>query len=85
MLTCRDAAALASDAVDGTLPTARRLSYWMHLALCAACRSYRVQMELTRTAHRRLTDRTPSPDVPAPVRDEFKRFQKGRSQCQATK
>jgi anti-sigma factor RsiW len=81
MLTCRDAAALASDAVDGTLPAARRLSYWMHLALCAACRRYRAQMALTRAALRRLADRPAPPEIPPAVRDEFKRFQKGRSQC----
>lgn len=82
MLTCRDAAALASDAIDGTLPAARRLSYWMHLALCAACRRYRAQMALTRAALRRLAERPAQPEVPAAVRDEFERLRKERSRCQ---
>lgn len=79
MLTCREAAALASEAVDGTLPRARWLSYWMHLALCRACRRYRAQMDLTRAALRRLADRTPSPELSTPVREEFERRQKERS------
>jgi anti-sigma factor RsiW len=81
MLTCRDAAALASDAVDGALPPARRLSYWMHLALCAACRRYRAQMGLTRAALRRLAGQPASPEMPAAVREEFERLQKERSRC----
>ena len=81
MLTCREATALASDSVDGTLSAARGLSYWMHLALCAACRRYRAQIDLTRAALRRLADRPAPPEMPAAVREEFERLRKERSKC----
>jgi anti-sigma factor ChrR (cupin superfamily) len=70
MLTCRDVTALSVDAAEGRLSLGQRLAYWMHLALCAACRRYRAQM-----------DRPASPEMPAVVREEFERLRKERSQC----
>lgn len=50
MLTCRDATALASRAMDGPLPWPLRLSLWIHLAMCGYCSRYQRQLRFLRLA-----------------------------------
>jgi predicted anti-sigma-YlaC factor YlaD len=42
--SCREAARLASRAIDGPLPFSSRLALRLHLAMCSACRVYRRQI-----------------------------------------
>jgi len=50
MLTCRDATALASRAMDAPLPWRQRLSLRMHLAMCRYCTRYQRQLRFIRLA-----------------------------------
>ncbi len=48
MLKCRDITELATDYTEGALPLRRRLSFGLHLAMCAMCRAYMDQLEKAR-------------------------------------
>jgi len=54
MLTCKEASALLSQALDRRLSWRERAGLRLHLALCLGCRHYRRQMEMLRTACRRI-------------------------------
>lgn len=41
---CREAARLASQAIDRRLSLGQRLALGLHLSVCAACRAYRRQI-----------------------------------------
>lgn len=56
MMTCRDAAALASRAMDNPLPWRQRLSLRMHLAMCRYCARYQRQLVFLRLAARAVDD-----------------------------
>ncbi|MEW5984817.1 MAG: zf-HC2 domain-containing protein [Acidobacteriota bacterium] len=76
MLNCRDVVALATDYAEGRLSFTTRAQMWLHLAMCALCRRYIRQMELTRAVLSRLgqTRQTePGPEVPPAVRDAFRK------------
>ncbi len=72
MLTCREVTSLVTDAAEGALPFRRRVSLWMHLLVCGACRRYRQQMALTRSALRQFARLDPASGVP-PGDDVFER------------
>ena len=40
MLTCKEITELATDYVEGETPFGQRVSVWMHLAMCKACKRY---------------------------------------------
>ena len=44
IFSCREASRLASTAIDRPLPFVRRVELRLHLAMCAACRAYRRQI-----------------------------------------
>jgi hypothetical protein len=50
--SCRKAAELQSEALDGRLPVSRRFGLWFHLLLCKWCRDYGEQLRfLSHAAH----------------------------------
>lgn len=55
--SCREAAALLSQAQDRPLTFRERLVLRVHLPLCEACRNFRSQLELMRAAMRRYIAR----------------------------
>lgn len=56
-LKCRDAARLASQAMDRRLSLGERVSLRVHLAICDGCTNFRNQLEFLRDAVRRLEAR----------------------------
>jgi anti-sigma factor RsiW len=44
LFSCRKATRAVSEALDHQLPLGRRLMLHLHLAMCAACRRYRMQI-----------------------------------------
>lgn len=55
MMTCKEAAALMSQAMDRRLGWMERLGLRLHLAICAGCASYRTQLDVLRQVCRRFT------------------------------
>lgn len=63
MLNCKEVVDGASDYLDRRLPLTGRVSFWLHLSLCAVCRSYVRQLERTVLLLRRLgEDERPFPE-----------------------
>ena len=56
MLTCKDASELLSQAQDRTLGLRERLALRLHLLICDGCTNFSRQLELIRTALRRIRD-----------------------------
>lgn len=50
MMSCKELARSVSESLDHKLPVSRRISSWVHLALCGMCRNYVGQMKLLRRA-----------------------------------
>ena len=44
MLNCRDASRLSSEAMDHSLPWAKRLALRLHLSMCRYCKRYADQL-----------------------------------------
>lgn len=76
MLSCREASRLVADGLDHKLPWTRRLSLWMHLAMCGACARFRRQLVgLDRLVRRRVRDNEliePEAHLRPEVRDRIK-------------
>lgn len=76
MLSCREASRLVADGLDHELPWPRRLSLWMHLAMCGACARFRRQLVgLDRLVRRRVRDNElaePEARLRPEVRDRIK-------------
>lgn len=53
-MNCRQATALMSQAQDRDLSLEERLSLRVHWVMCTGCRQYRVQLDVLRTAARRM-------------------------------
>ncbi len=62
MMTCREAARAASQALDGPLPLRRRLGLALHLSMCRACARY---VREVRALHRLLQEWARRADAPA--------------------
>lgn len=56
MLTCKQAAQLASQGLDRRLGLLERASLRLHLLLCNGCSNFSKQMMFLRKAMRRLAD-----------------------------
>jgi hypothetical protein len=56
MLSCKEASALMSQALDRRLSLRERLSLRLHLAICEGCRRFERQMAFLRSACRRFGD-----------------------------
>jgi anti-sigma factor ChrR (cupin superfamily) len=72
MLSCRDVVTLATDYAEGRLPWTTRIQMRMHLALCALCRRYIHQMDLTRSLLARLKRDSERHEIPPSVREAFR-------------
>jgi hypothetical protein len=59
--TCRQASELLSQAQDRPLTLREKFALHVHLPLCDACRNFRRQLDVLRSAMRRYRDRD---DVP---------------------
>jgi putative zinc finger protein len=57
MPTCREASELLSQAQDRPLTLREKFALHVHLPLCEACRNFRTQLDVLRTAMRRYLDR----------------------------
>jgi hypothetical protein len=74
---------LASESLDRDLDRLERLALRLHLLYCAGCRRYARQIQLIRSALRRLTTRFeadepfPGPALPDDVRAQIKRTLRG--------
>lgn len=60
-LTCRDVAERATDYLEGRLPVFRKIRVGLHMASCAGCRSYVLQIGLVSSTLRSLPELYPSP------------------------
>jgi hypothetical protein len=79
MLSCREATSLATEAAEGALPRGRRFQLWLHVTMCAACRRYLRQMEMTRAVVSRLARREPPALVPGALRKAYRQVRKEQS------
>ncbi len=74
-LKCREAAELMSRSMDGDLTSVDRWALRLHMMVCAACRTYRRQVESVRRALKeaagRLENDGPLPG-PAALPDELR-------------
>ena len=61
MITCRDAAELVTEYLEGSLSPGRRLKIWFHLLMCKNCRVHVAKM---RTMIDSLGRIPPDTDVP---------------------
>lgn len=57
MMTCKEAAALMSQAMERQLGWRERLNLQLHLAVCAGCEAYRRQLDILRLVCRRFNER----------------------------
>lgn len=74
MLTCKEITERVTDYVERELTWRDRLQYWMHLAICAACRQYVAQMQTTVAVLTRLGAdvRTAHPPLDPVLRDALR-------------
>ena len=74
---------LASESLDRDLGRLERVALRSHLLYCSACRRYRRQLEIVRSAMRRLAwaaldgEPSPVPGLPDEARERIKRALKG--------
>lgn len=69
MLTCKELTELVTDYVEGRLPFSKRLSFRLHIGMCAGCRAYVRQMKVAIRLAGAVKAEPPSPQV----RDELLR------------
>ena len=77
MISCRQAAELASRVLDRRLSLGERLRLRLHLALCRSCARYQSQLRFLRRAMTRLARRPaesqPGPRLPEDARERIRR------------
>lgn len=56
ILSCKEAAQLASQGLDRRLGLAERVALRLHLAICNGCRNFSKQVRFLRKAVQRLAD-----------------------------
>lgn len=77
-MPCEGMTRLASESLDRELGRFERFALGSHLLVCTACRRYRRQIVLLRSAVRRLKDDVendrplPGPDMPTDLREKIK-------------
>ncbi len=82
-LPCEGMSQLASESLDRDLGRLERVALRSHLLYWCACRRYRRQLELVRSAMRRLAmaalggDPSPVPGLPDDARERIKRALRG--------
>jgi anti-sigma factor ChrR (cupin superfamily) len=72
MLSCRDVVTLATDYAEGRLSWQSRIQMRLHLLMCAFCRRYLKQMDLTKSLLGRLGKNPDRPEVPPSIREAFR-------------
>jgi anti-sigma factor ChrR (cupin superfamily) len=72
MLSCRDVVTLATDYAEGRLSWGARIQMRMHLAMCALCRRYLRQLEVTKSLLGRLGQGAESQAVSPFLREAFR-------------
>lgn len=70
-LTCRDVAERATDYLEDQLPALTTSRIGLHLATCAGCRSYVMQIRFVSFALRSLPKLYPSPSNCLHLRGQF--------------
>lgn len=79
MLTCKELTELVTDYLEGRLSLWDRMRFQMHVGMCAHCREYLRQVDLTRQA----VGRMPEAPMPSEVEDEmlarFRTWKKART------
>jgi predicted anti-sigma-YlaC factor YlaD len=70
-LTCRDVAEQATDYLENRLPVFTKIRVGLHVASCAGCRSYVVQIGRVSSALRSLPKLYPSPVNHLRLRQQF--------------
>jgi predicted anti-sigma-YlaC factor YlaD len=73
LFSCRKATRAMSEALDHQLPFGRRLVLNLHLAMCGACRRYRIQI---RSFDQALRVRLQQPPIPTMTSAERERILK---------
>lgn len=63
MLTCQEIATLLSDYLEGRLSLWQRMTFHMHLGMCAGCRAYLRQLRVTIGMVRRLEPADVPPEM----------------------
>ncbi|HVU00536.1 MAG TPA: zf-HC2 domain-containing protein [Polyangiaceae bacterium] len=74
-LACQELVELVSDLVDGYLSLENRALIEEHLLVCPPCAVHIEQMRTTIDVIGRLRGRQEAPEIPAPLRDAFRRRQ----------
>lgn len=67
MISCREAARLASESLDHKLPLNKWLALKLHLMMCSLCRSFVKQIEFVHEAARQYAEIEPSLPCPSEV------------------
>jgi predicted anti-sigma-YlaC factor YlaD len=67
MLSCKQITELVTDYLEGRMPLSRRMSFRLHLGMCAPCRAYLRQMQATVEVLGRL----PEEPIPDDVQQEL--------------
>ena len=70
-LTCCDVTRLATDYLEDRLPLFTKVCIGLHMASCAGCRSYVMQISLVSSALRCLPKLYPSPVNRLSLRQQF--------------
>jgi hypothetical protein len=63
LFSCKDTARLASEALDGNLTLAQRLSLHVHLLMCPSCARFHQHLAVLGDAARLLDDQAAGGDV----------------------
>jgi len=74
MMTCKDVSTLVSMGDVESVPMARRMAVWLHLAMCRHCRAFRHQIALMGRAARLVSEafgREPSASFAGKILDHL--------------
>ena len=70
-MSCRELVALVTEYLDGTMPTAERIRFERHVAVCPPCRAHLEQIRETIRASGALTEESLSPAARDALLDAF--------------
>lgn len=69
MLSCKQITERVTDDAEGQLGVMDRLWFWMHISICANCKTHVRQLQATAKALGKL----PEPQIPQEMQDELMR------------
>jgi anti-sigma factor RsiW len=70
-MTCRELVGLVTEYLEGSLPSAERVRFERHVAVCPPCRGYLAQIRETIRASGELTEERISPDARDALMEAF--------------